>query len=440
MRLKDGSGFPLRILMIAPLPFLEPRGAPFQVYHRVRCLSRLGYEIDLVTYPIGENIEEPSVRLCRAWSIPFIRSVKVGPSLAKFPLDAVLFLRAFGLLMTHRYDCIHTHLEAGLFGAILSRLFHVPHIYDMHDDLAEQLVNSKFTRLPILISLMRQVMRLTLRSARAVIIVYPRLQDTVDRLAPGVHTTLLYNTPVTPEETEQLAGEGLDSAAATLRAGVELASDRRPILLYTGTFEPYQGLDAVVDSMPTILAKYPHAVWVLVGGRPNQIDAVRKRARRLGVEDALRLPGRRPAAEMSAWMRLSDVLLSPRSEGTNTPLKLFSYLYAGRPIVASNIIANTQVLTSSTAELVEPTSEALSEGILRVLGDERRRQSLAANARAHALRNFSYQTFQARTADVYRVAMAATPGHLQSGVNTSAMLDDEYVSNGAAEIGMDVEG
>src|SRR5579875_2289272 len=118
----------MKILMIAPVPFVEPRGAVFQVYDRLRALSQLGHQVDLVTYPIGQDASLPGLRIQRAWRYPGLSRIKVSPSAAKFPLDALLFLRALLLLLTHprRYDVIHTHLEAGFFGAILGWLFRLP--------------------------------------------------------------------------------------------------------------------------------------------------------------------------------------------------------------------------------------------------------------------------------------------------------------------------
>ena len=40
--------------------------------------------------------------------------------------------------------------------------------------------------------------------------------------------------------------------------------------------------------------------------------------------------------------------------GTNTPLKIYSYLRSGKPIVATNLLTHTQVLTPDIAKLVEP--------------------------------------------------------------------------------------
>ena len=54
---------PLRILMLAPEPFFEPRGTPFSEYHRIRALLELGHTVDLVTYPFGRDVSLPGLRL-----------------------------------------------------------------------------------------------------------------------------------------------------------------------------------------------------------------------------------------------------------------------------------------------------------------------------------------------------------------------------------------
>src|SRR5579883_780173 len=263
----------LRILMIAPVPYVEPRGAVFQVYDRLRALSQLGHQVDLVTYPIGQDAPLPGLRIQRAWRYPGLSRVKVGPSLAKFPLDALLFLRALLLLLTQRYDVIHTHLEAGFFGALLGWLFRLPHVYDMHDDLSEQLTNSQFTKSKALIGLMQNVERTILRSARVIIYVYPELRQTIERFAPGKPESslfLIYNSAVGGEAfVPEAEGDPMRAAQqaqqaqqlAALRRELDIPDGAGPIIVYTGTFEPYQGLDLLVASMPAALARYPQAVY-----------------------------------------------------------------------------------------------------------------------------------------------------------------------------------
>src|ERR1700746_3401588 len=99
--------------MLAPEPFFEPRGTPFSEFHRIRALTALGHQVDLVTYPFGENVSMPGLRLFRCLRPPFVTRVRVGPSGAKVALDAMLTLTALRRALADRYDVIHSHEEGG---------------------------------------------------------------------------------------------------------------------------------------------------------------------------------------------------------------------------------------------------------------------------------------------------------------------------------------
>ena len=106
--------------MIAPEPFFEPRGTPFSEFHRIRALTALGHQVDLVTYPFGQSVSMPGLRIFRSLRPPLVRRVKIGPSLAKIPLDALLALSATRRAFAGRYDVIHSHEEGGLIGVLLA--------------------------------------------------------------------------------------------------------------------------------------------------------------------------------------------------------------------------------------------------------------------------------------------------------------------------------
>src|SRR5882762_4412600 len=118
----------VRILMIAPEPFFEPRGTPFSEFHRIRALTALGHQVDLVTYPFGRDVTMPGLRVFRSLRPPFVRRVKIGPSLAKLPLDAMLALTAVRRALTERYDVVHSHEEGGLIGVALAAVLRIPHL------------------------------------------------------------------------------------------------------------------------------------------------------------------------------------------------------------------------------------------------------------------------------------------------------------------------
>ena len=175
----------MKILMIAPEPIFEPRGTPLSVVGRLKALSDMGYRVDLLTYSIGKDIDLPGLRIFRIPRIPGIRKVKIGPSLTKVPLDICLMVKTAIRLYIEPYDLIHTHEEAGFWGTVFSRIFHVPHLYDMHSSLPQQLRNFQFTNSRILIRIFENLERWVLRNAQGQGEDLPMQRNTTKPEEPG---------------------------------------------------------------------------------------------------------------------------------------------------------------------------------------------------------------------------------------------------------------
>ncbi len=385
--------------MIAPEPFFEPRGTPFSEYHRIRALVELGHTVDLVTYPFGRDVEMRGLRIFRSLRPPFVKHVRIGPSFAKGTLDALLALTCTRRALSQRYDAIHSHEEGAVVGVVLAGLLGVPHLYDMHSSLPQQLTNFDFSRSRILRRVFEWMERTVIRRSKVVIVICQNLVDTVRGIDTRVPVVLIENAPG--------AGDVVQTGdRANVRRALDLAPDT-PIVLYTGTFEAYQGLDLLLASFSRVLQERPDARLVLAGGTPAQVDAVRAQARAAGIERATVLVGQRPAEEIPAYLEAADVLASPRSSGTNTPLKIYQYLRCGRPIVATRLLTHTQVLDDDIAVLTDPTPEGFAGGILGLLRDPARGLAIGGRARRLAETKYSYEAYLGRT----RVACDWLLGH-----------------------------
>src|SRR5215510_8149850 len=224
----------MRILMVAPEPFFEPRGTPFSEFHRIRALTALGHQVDLVTYPFGQDVAMPGLRVFRSLRPPFVHRVKIGPSFAKLPLDFLLTLTAIRRAFSGHYDAIHSHEEGGVIGVVLSALLRVPHLYDMHSSLPQQLTNFAFTGSPLIRGVFLAIERLMIRRSRVVIVICPSLEDTVRSIDPTAQVVLIENAPGSAEE------QATPAEAAAVRARLALPP-RTPLVLYTGTFEATKG-------------------------------------------------------------------------------------------------------------------------------------------------------------------------------------------------------
>ena len=112
--------------------------------------------------------------------------------------------------------------------------------------------------------------------------------------------------------------------------------------------------------------------------------------------------GARPLSQLGALLEQADVLVSPRLKGHNTPMKLYSYLAAGKAVLATRIRSHTQVLSDDNALLVEPTPTDLARGLDTLLRSPALRERLALSARRLATSRYSVTQFRASIASAYR--------------------------------------
>jgi len=383
--------------MIAPQPFFEPRGTPFSVLGRLLALSRLGHGVDLLTYHVGQNVTIPRVRIFRTTSINFISEIPIGPSWMKFLLDILLFVRAVRLLIHKRYDLLYTHEEASFFGLMLSRIFKIPHIYDMHSSLPEQLGNYRFYDSRLLIRLFQWLEYKVISSCDVVITICPALASYVTKINGHVPQVMIENVPI-PDNFDEFSSQSFN----TFDVPKHLLGKK--IVLYAGTFEPYQGISLLVRTAQRVLIERSDTVFLLAGGKPNQIRKFQKRVEELGLSKNFYFAGIRSHEEIRIFERLSHLFISTRTGGTNTPSKIYHWLQTGKPIVATNLLVHTQVLNKDVALLVEPQAEALAQGVLSILENPQLGKKLGIQARQIFEKKYRFDISQQKMERVLKMS------------------------------------
>lgn len=384
----------MKILMIAPQPFFQPRGTPISVLHRLNTLSKLGHEIDLITYHLGQTIPFENVTYHRIPNIPFIKKIKVGPSKTKIIVDLFVIIKILKLLIKNKYDVIHSHEEAGFFGAWFASKLGIMHLYDMHSSLPQQLTNFKFTKIKFLINLFESLERRTIERSDALITICPELFNYVNELYPEKIQVLIENVADNNDVFDQPGLEELD-----IREKYKLNS--KTIVLYAGTFEPYQGLDLLIESSKTVVANNKNVTFTLVGGNPEQVEYYQQMVKKNKLNDYFVFTGQVKPDMVPRFLDVADILVTPRIEGNNTPLKIYSYLRSGKPIVATNHVTHTQVLNNEVAILTDCNAESFAEGLIKIIEDEKLRQEIAENAKALAEEKYSYEIYLQKTRGIY---------------------------------------
>ena len=187
-----------------------------------------------------------------------------------------------------------------------------------------------------------------------------------------------------------------------------------PIIGYIGRFQTLgreKGIPQLIESMVhlrSINGKVP--LLLCVGGPMNVVQDYLDRADLAGIpRRMLRFVDRVPNSEVPQVMKACDVCTIPWtwtefSAYYTSPLKLFEYMAAGVPIVASDLPSLKEILRhGENAWLVQPGDpSALAEGIRTVLTDRKRAERLAESAR----RDVRIHTWKARASHILELIQA----------------------------------
>ncbi|NWF88161.1 MAG: glycosyltransferase [Ignavibacteriaceae bacterium] len=362
----------MKALVVAPQPFFSTRGTPFSVYYRTLVSSELGVEIDFLTYGEGEDVDLPNVNIIRIPGFKFLGNVKIGPSPLKLFLDVFILFKMLILLLKNKYDFVHAHEESVFFARFMKPFFGFKLIYDMHSSLPQQLSNFNFSKSKLLLNIFKSLEDSCLKSADGVITICPDLYNYVNSIIDNKEKHFLIENSIF--EPVRLAGKTKASHQAEKN---EVSSElgNKDLIVYAGTLENYQGIGILIKALKYTVEKHPNAHLIIVGGSPEQVNKYSALAEQEGVSQYILFTGRVAQQTAKYYTSIAKVLVSPRSEGTNTPLKVYEQLASGIPLVATNIYSHTQVLNNDVAFLVDPTPESLGNGIVDALTKSTLRES-----------------------------------------------------------------
>jgi glycosyltransferase involved in cell wall biosynthesis len=382
----------MRILIIAPQPYYSERGTPISVELLIRALLERGDQIEVLTYHEGEDRPATGVTIHRISRWIPIRGIAPGPSLKKLVCDFFLFWKAAFLIKKGNYDLVHAIEESSFIAAALCPRQQIPFVYDMDSSMRTQL-EDKYPLLRPLSGMFLQLEGWALRRAHAVIPMCKALADQYEQFNPGRFFVLL------DVSLRREASRDVKDSVARLDFG---CPDENIKFMYLGNLERYQGIDLLLDGFALAVKRgYKNIHLIVVGGRSDDIDRYTARSRDIGISEFVTFCGPRPVSELGPLMERADALLSPRVEGVNTPLKIYSYIDSGRALIATRLATHTQVLDDTLACLVDPDAESMAEGIIRVTTSAEYRDQIATAAKQRAQERHTYSAFRERVHALY---------------------------------------
>ncbi len=377
--LKKGSlgSYVKKILFLAPQPFFQERGTPIAVRMAVETLGRQKeFEVTLLTYHEGFDITLEGVNHERMWAPKWLYGIRPGISIKKLIADFFFFLTALKFLLFGNFHIIHAVEESVYMALPFAWVRKIPLVYDMDSSIAEQLTDSWYLLRPLkwFISFAEQC---AIKKSVGILAVCEALKTTASN-AGAKKISLLYDVSLLADQNE--------STKESLRETAHITQDT-PVVLYIGNLEGYQGIDLLLESFGILVKKFvtsdvslmPHLI--ILGGSERHIEKYANLAKKLGIEKFVSLLGPRPLSMLGSYLSQATLLASPRTKGNNTPMKIYSYLDSGIPMVATDLPTHTQVVTNGEAFLAAPTPVEYAEALSKALQDPNDAEKRAAAAR-----------------------------------------------------------
>lgn len=354
------------------------KGASLHLQAITRAFAALGHDVLLVGVAgHGEpGVDVPAVLLPHPGRASGLERERRKLAFVETVVDAVADrIRAFAPDVV--YERLSLFGTAGMRLAALTRAFHVVEVNSLFT-----IEETRWRELHLDAEAIRDE-RAILSGCDLRVCVSQEIADAVVGMAPGPPTC------VVPNGVDAALFERLPSRHAA-RHRFRLDAERR-IAGFTGTLRPWHGLEVAIDMLPLL----PEVV-LAVAGEGDVRDELAERAARAGVAERVRWARRVDHEEIPTFLRALDVAIAPYPPLDGfafSPLKLYEYVAAGVPVVASDVGQVGNLLRElRCGVLVEPGgAAALAAGVRAVLDDADGWRRQADAARSLALRNHGWR-------------------------------------------------
>ena len=379
----------MKILLLAPQPFYQVRGTPIAIDLLVSTLTKQGHQVDLLTYHEGEPRDYLQAQHFRIHHFSFLSNIQPGFSFKKLLCSGLLFIKAFPMVRRNNYDLVHANEEAVFMAYIFKKLFKQAYVYDMDSTLVGQMID-KMPALRLLRWPFERIENTAIKNSEGVLAVC----EALCKIARPYNNNVKLLTDVSMLDRLQASNDVTDLDIQFSLSGTKL--------MYIGNLEAYQGIDLLIDAFASALKRNPSLHLIIIGGSGPAIELYKTSCKSLGISESVVFTGPKPFSDLDAYMQQADILLSPRIQGENTPMKIYNYMASGKPIIATDIVSHTQVLDKDIAVLVDVDIDKLAKAILKLASSKETQARLGKRCAEHAKHHYSVESFEAKVAEFYQ--------------------------------------
>ena len=380
-------------------------GYTFRTRSILKQQHQLGWQTCHVTSPkqgqVDHPVEEIDGLTFYRTKVPKGLKTKV-PGLNQMALVNPLRDRILEAIEIEKPDVIHAHSPAlnGLAALKAAKIAGLPVVYEIRafwEDAAVDHGTCKEGDLRY--RLTRKMENFVVKRAHAVTTICEGLRsDLVSRGVPANKITVIPNA-VNIEQFNLIQQKDAELAE-------KLNLKDKVVIGFLGSFYGYEGLEQTVAAMPQIIKAIPNAVFLLVGGGPQEQN-LKQQIAQLGLQDKVIMPGRVPHAEVSGYYSLVDLLIYPRKPmrltELVTPLKPLEAMAQGKLVLASDVGGHKELIQDNkNGWLFESGNvQALADKAIEILANPQDWPTVIENGRHYVEQERNWQNSVANYKHVY---------------------------------------
>jgi glycosyltransferase involved in cell wall biosynthesis len=405
------------------LRFSEPQAAQLHIYHTIHGLRQAGHHVSLLALQERQVLCTDDLEIFKSdhrrashygqlglsgtpLFMGFESGVRRLQSEIRFPylalFDSYRTAEA-GYKNLKGFNLIHERFNLlALGGAWASKRLGIPFVLEVNADLLEQ---RKFKGIPergLRRLFAEWATQMCFNAAAKIICISGSLKNHLSKRWNLEHDKLT----VLPCAADVNAfGPGYNGEPVRRDLGLT----NEPVVLWLGGFYPWHDLDLLLDSFSQILQKQPGTKLVLVGdGQTRQ--SIAQKIQKNGFGQSVIMTGSIPHSRVPEMLSIADVAVVPSAPvsashgGTGTPLKLFEYMAAGKAIVATALNEAVEVIQDGHNGLLVEAGDVnkFAESTLKLINDPKERNRLGQNARAQAVKQYSWDHYTRRLEEIYQ--------------------------------------
>lgn len=158
---------------------------------------------------------------------------------------------------------------------------------------------------------------------------------------------------------------------------------RKELILFIGSLEKYKGPGTLLKSIPSVLEKVPHAMFMFLGSG-SLLPKLCLEAERLGISDRVQFLGETFGESKTRILSEAKILVLP-SMREAFGMVLIEAMASGTPCIASNVGGIPELIDEKVGALVPPRDpESLASAMINLLSNEKKWRSLSMDARKRA--------------------------------------------------------